>query len=359
MTGKRAAAAWHNERDMLEAELEGRIASLRVSLGDELLILGHHYQSDAIIGQADLVGDSLKLAQEASRIKSSRFIMFCGVKFMAETACILTDPERRVFLPAPEAGCPMADMVTIEQLQACWPELNQRWKRGIVPITYVNSSAWVKAFCGRHGGVVCTSANAQRVMAWALVKGHRVLFLPDQHLGRNTAFALGLKTEEICRWDRKRGKLLGDSHMTKVILWDGSCPVHTGFSSGQIRDVRRQHPNVRVLVHPECPSEVVRAADASGSTEQIIKAVAAAPSGSTVAVGTEINLVKRLALRHRDKNVIPLSTGHTACPEMARTNLAMLLACLEGLPQGRGLVEVPEDVAAGAREALERMLLLS
>ncbi len=359
MTGKRAIAAWQTERDMMDVELEGRIAGLRVSLGEDLLILGHHYQSDAIIGQADLTGDSLKLAERASRLTGSRFIVFCGVHFMAETVRILATSQQSVYLPSAEAGCPMADMVTLEQLSSCWRELSARWKRGIIPVTYINSSAAVKAFCGRNGGVVCTSANAQRVLAWALVQGRRVLFLPDQHLGRNTAKAVGLKPDEMCLWDQGRGKLLGAGPRTKVILWSGYCPVHVGFSVAQIDEARRKHPGVHIMVHPECPKEVVHAADNSGSTEQIIRAVEAAPTGSTVAIGTEINLVRRLAMRHRDKKVISLSSGQTACPEMARTNLAMLFACLEGLPKSQGLVTVPDEVAAGARLALERMLLLT
>ncbi len=362
MTGK-PALAWQDQRSLIEVELEGRIASLRVRLGEDLLILGHHYQSDAVIGQADLTGDSLKLAQQASRLIDSRYLVFCGVAFMAETAQILAAPSQSVHLPDPEAGCPMADMVAPLELAACWREINARWAGkgggGLLPITYVNSSAEVKAFCGRQGGAVCTSANAQKILAWALDQDRRVLFLPDQHLGRNTAAALGLAPEEICLWDRKLGKLLGAGPRSRVILWDGHCPVHAGFNLAHIAKVRSGHPGVYIAVHPECPREVVAAADLSGSTEQIIRAVAAAPAGSTVAVGTEINLVRRLALRHRDKKIIPLSPGLTACPDMARTNLAMLLACLEGLPKGRGLVKVPAEVAAGARLALERMLLLT
>lgn len=358
MTGKQAATR-QSGRDLSKTELEGRIASLRAGLGEDLLILGHHYQSDAVIGQVDLTGDSLKLAEQASRLTKSRFIVFCGVHFMAETACILASSGQSVYLPAPGAGCPMADMVTLDQLETCWRELKARWTKDLIPVTYVNSSAEVKAFCGRHGGAVCTSANAQRVMAWALAQGRRVLFLPDQHLGRNTAKALGLKPDEMCLWDRKQSKLLGAGPRTKVVLWDGYCPVHAEFTPEHIEEARREHPGVHIVVHPECPREVVQAADASGSTEHIIRAVEAASAGSTLAIGTEINLVKRLALRHQDKKVIPLSSGYTACPEMARTDLAGLLACLEGLPQGRGLVTVPDDVAAGARLALERMLLLT
>jgi quinolinate synthase len=363
MTGKQAAV-WPDQRNMIEVEMEGRIAGLRVKLGDDLLILGHHYQSDAVIGQADLTGDSLKLAQQASRLTNSRFIVFCGVKFMAETAKILAAPGQRVHLPALEAGCPMADMVELDQLEDCWRQSIALWGgshdgSGLVPITYVNSSVEVKAFCGRHGGAVCTSANAQKIMAWALDKGRRALFLPDQHLGRNTAFALGLASDEICLWDRKQGKLLGSGPRSKVVLWDGYCPVHVCFKVAQIEETRAAHPDAYIIVHPECPWEVVQAADASGSTEQIISAVAAAPAGSTLAVGTEINLVRRLALRHQDKKVVPLSSGQTACPDMARTNPAVLLSCLEGLPQNRCVVKVPDHIAFGARLALERMLLLT
>lgn len=359
MTGKQAAV-WQNPRDMVEVELEGRIANLRVQIGGDLLILGHHYQSDAIIGQADLTGDSLKLAQQAARLSGSRHIVFCGVNFMAETAHILAAPGQSVHLPASQAGCPMADMARLSQLQACWRELNERWSEGgLVPITYVNSSAEVKAFCGRNGGAVCTSANAGKVLAWALDQGRRALFLPDQHLGRNTAFALGLEPAEVCLWDRAQGELLGAGPRSKVVLWDGYCHVHAGFSVARIEETRASLPGVYVIVHPECPWEVVQAADASGSTEQIIAAVAAAPAGSTVAVGTETNLVKRLALRHGDKRVIPLASAQAVCPDMARTDLAMLLSCLEGLPQGRGLVTVPVETASAARAALERMLLLT
>lgn len=358
MTGKQAAVR-QTGRNLLEVELEERIASLRAGLGEDLLILGHHYQSDAVIGQADLTGDSLKLAEQAARLTKSRFIVFCGVNFMAETACILASSGQSVYMPAPQAGCPMADMVRLDQLEACWRELKARWAKDLIPVTYVNSSAQVKAFCGRHGGAVCTSANAQKVLDWALIQGRRVLFLPDQHLGRNTANALGLKPDEMCLWEREQSKLLGAGPRTKVVLWGGYCPVHAEFSPEHIAEARREHPSAHILVHPECPAEVVQAADASGSTEQIIRAVEAASAGSTLAIGTEINLVKRLALRHQDKKVVPLSAGNTACPEMARTNLAGLLACLEGLPQGRGLVTVPDDVAAGAKLALERMLLLT
>jgi quinolinate synthase len=364
MTGKQAVARQDQQR-LMEVELEGRIASLRVRLGEDLLILGHHYQSDAVIGQADLTGDSLKLAQQASRLTKARYIVFCGVAFMAETASILAAPGQSVHLPSPQAGCPMADMVALDELTACWRELNTRWGRGgggsgaLLPITYVNSSAQVKAFCGRHGGVVCTSANAPKVLAWALDQAERVLFMPDQHLGRNTAQALGLTPEEICLWDHKQGKLLGAGPRTRVVLWSGYCPVHVRFSPMHIDKARREHPGVLIMVHPECPQEVVAAADSSGSTEQIISTVSSAPAGSTVAVGTEINLVRRLALRHRDKTIIPLAASRTACPDMARTNLARLLTCLEGLPKARGLVTVQAEVAAGARLALERMLLLT
>lgn len=358
MSGK-AAPARQNPRGLDDAELEGRIARLRGDLGEELVILGHHYQSDAVIGQVDLTGDSLKLSQQAARMTRARHIVFCGVRFMAETASILAGPGQSVHLPEPGAGCPMADMAAPDELRACWRELSGRWGDKLLPVTYVNSSAEVKAFCGRRGGAACTSANAKKVLAWALDQGRRVLFLPDRHLGANAALDLGLQPEELCLWRRRPGKLLGAEPRSRVILWDGYCPVHVDFTVGDIKSARSLHPGCVVMVHPECPRVVVEAADASGSTEQIIAEAERLPPGSVLVVGTEINLVRRLARQCGDKTVLPLAERRSACPDMARTNLGSLLACLEGLDEGAGLVKVAAEEVEGARQALERMMLLT
>lgn len=341
--------------------IDQRILSLRAEMGRDLLILGHHYQSDAVLKHADMVGDSLKLSRQASMVRAAKYLVFCGVDFMAETAEVISGPRQQVFVPDGRAGCPMAAMAQPEQVAECWEELARLWGMDLRPLTYVNSSAWIKAFCGRRGGATCTSSNAEAVMGWALSGGSRVLFLPDRHLGLNTARALGLKPEEISVWDRGQGELRGPASQTKVVLWDGHCPVHDAFSLEDVQRARIRHPGLRVVVHPECPPAVLDAADAYGSTERIIDFVAQAPAGATVAVGTEMNLVARLARRHPEKKVVSLAPAVPPCADMAKIDPAKLLQTLEGLADGGTCrrVSVEQDTAAWAGVAIERMLALS
>lgn len=338
-----------------------RLGQVRAQLGRRALILGHHYMSDAVIGWADAVGDSLALSRLAATQNEAEFIVFCGVHFMAETADILAGQGRRVILPARGAGCPMADMAAPEQVEQCWQELARLDGGPIIPITYVNSSARLKAFCGRHGGAVCTSSNARAVLAWALGQGRRALFFPDQHLGRNTALALGLTPREIATWRRQAAVLEGEAAQARVIVWDGFCPVHVEFGPADVARARARQAGVKVVVHPECPSQVVALADDSGSTEKIIGLVEAAPAGSAWAIGTEINLVRRLAARFADKTIFSLNESVAGCPDMAKISPTNLLASLEAILDGkpRGVVGVDEATARQAAVALERMFAVS
>jgi quinolinate synthase len=339
-----------------------RIAARKKELGDTLLILCHHYQQDEVFDFADCTGDSLKLAKNAAEAVDKKYIVFCGVHFMAESADILTSEDQVVVLPDLTAGCSMADMATLEGVTAAWQELAAITDTSsIIPITYVNSSASLKAFVGENGGSVCTSSNAQRVLAWALKRGEKVFFFPDEHLGRNSAQALGIAEDEIVLWVRDE-KLGGNSEeairKAKIILWDGYCTVHMQFSASQIAQLRQEDPNVRVIVHPECRREVVEAADEYGSTEMIIKAVADSPAGSSWAVGTEVNLVKRLAAQHPDKNIRSVSPVDCLCSTMYRINPAHLLWALDNLAEGRIVNQVTVDrkTADLAKIALDRML---
>src|SRR5215210_3055394 len=281
-----------------DAEMDARIAAAKQELGRRLVILGHHYQRDEVIKFADYTGDSYKLAQQVAKHPDADFIVFCGVHFMAESADVLSADHQQVILPDLGAGCSMADMADIEQLEMCWADLEQMGISRIVPVTYINSTAAVKAFCGEHGGVVCTSSNAAATLRWAWERGDRILFLPDQHLGRNTAYKMGVPLGRMVVWDPTEtcGGVDADAvERARMILWKGHCSVHTRFTVKQIENIRREHPGVRVIVHPEVPLDVVQAADDSGSTEYIINQVTASPAGSVWAVGTEIHLVNRLA----------------------------------------------------------------
>src|SRR5438445_2374049 len=292
-----------------DAEMDTRIAAAKHTLGRRLVMLGHHYQRDEVIRFADYTGDSYKLAQQVAKHPEAEFIVFCGVHFMAESADVLSAPHQKVVLPDLAAGCSMADMADPEQLEVCWSELEQMGllpgepragaKAPVVPVTYINSAASIKAFCGERGGVVCTSSNAAATLRWAWARGERILFLPDQHLGRNTAYKLGVPLDEMVVWDPNEiwgGLEPAAVERARIILWKGHCSVHTRFTARQIENLRVQHPGVRVIVHPEVPWDVVQAADDSGSTEYIIRQVKNSPAGSTWAVGTEIHLVNRLAL---------------------------------------------------------------
>jgi quinolinate synthase len=358
-------------RQASKAELDLRIRAAKHALGDRLVVLGHFYQRDEVIQYADVVGDSFQLAQAARAKPNAETIVFCGVHFMAETADILSRPEQAVILPNLAAGCSMADMADIDSVMDCWEELEgllgEKTADGratVVPVTYMNSSAALKAFCGEHGGTVCTSSNAAEVLRWAFEQGQRVLFFPDQHLGRNTGKAMGVRLEQMPLWNPALplGGCSGETlENARVILWHGFCSVHKRFTVEQVAMARARHPGVRVIVHPECPMEVVDVADAAGSTDFIKRTIEAAPAGSTFAVGTEINLVQRLANEHPEHTIFCLDSIICPCSTMYRTHPSYLAWVLEALERGEVLnrIVVPEDVAGPARVALERMLALA
>ena len=348
-----------------DPRLVERAIAARSALGAKAMVLGHHYQRDEVIAFADIRGDSFKLAQAAADNRDAEFIFFCGVHFMAESADILTTKNQKVILPDLAAGCSMADMATASQVNDCWQVLN---KLGVanktIPITYMNSSAAIKAFTGENNGAVCTSSNAMRAMKWAFEKGEKVLFLPDQHLGRNTAvLSLGLKLEDCVLWNpwKPNGGLTDDQiKKAKVILWRGHCSVHGRFSVENINEVRAKIAGVKVLVHPECQHDVVSNADVVGSTEMIIKTVKESAAGSKWAVGTELNLVQRLANENPDKQVVFLDKTVCYCSTMNRIDLPHLVWAMESLVNGRleNQIVVEEKIAKYAKVALERMLAL-
>lgn len=357
-------------RDASDEELQERIKAAKARLGNKLLVLGHFYQRDEIIVHADFVGDSFQLAKNATERPDADHIVFCGVHFMAETADILSTPEQTVTLPNLSAGCSMADMANIDQVEDCWEQLSEicgtnpdaDGKQQIVPVTYMNSSAALKAFCGRHGGIVCTSSNAHAVLEWAFARGKRVLFFPDQHLGRNTALAMGMSLDQMPVWNpyKPAGGAEDPSVYAdaKMILWKGFCSVHQRFTVDQIERARKAYPGVKVIVHPECSMDVVNAADGTGSTAYIVKEIANAPAGSAVAVGTEINLVNRLAAQYPDKTVFCLDPVVCPCSTMYRIHPAYLAWALENIEQGNivNRITVDEDTARDAKIALQRML---
>jgi len=349
-------------KQLSEQQLDRRIAEARAQLGDRVIILGHHYQRDEIIKFADYRGDSLKLAQQAAKHRDVPFIVFCGVHFMAEAADILTGDNQTVILPNLEAGCSLADMAEIGQVETCWEELGRAGvTEGLVPVTYINSAADLKAFVGQHGGIVCTSSNAPKIATWAFEQGQRLLFFPDQHLGRITAIDLGIPLEEILLWDPTEpygGHTPEALQKAKVFLWKGHCSVHTRFKIEQIQKARREYPALQVVVHPECTLDVVQAADAYGSTEFIIQKIRESVPGSQWAVGTEINLVNRMADEMPDKIISCLDPIVCPCSTMYRIHPAYLCWALENLAQGKVVnpIKVPPEIAHGARIALERML---
>jgi len=340
---------------------DARIWELKRELGSRLTVLGHHYQRDEVIQFADFQGDSYGLSKQAAEQTSAEFTLFCGVHFMAESADILGSPDQHVILPNLEAGCSMADMAKAEDVEAAWAELARLGISGVVPITYMNSAASLKAFCGRHGGIVCTSSNATRVYDWAFERGERVFFFPDEHLGRNTAVRKNIALDEMVVWDPflpLGGNTEDQLKTARVILWKGYCSVHARFSVEQIEKARLDHPDVNVVVHPECRLEVVQAADHDGSTEFIIDIIRNAPSGTTWAVGTEINLVRRLQNQMPGKTIFCLDPVICPCSTMYRIHPAYVLWSLEHLVEGRIVNEVSVDqvIAGDARVALDRML---
>jgi quinolinate synthase len=356
-----------------DEEMMRRIAAARATLGDRLVILGHHYQRDEVIKFADYTGDSFRLARQIAQRPEADYIVFCGVHFMAESADVLCSPHQQVILPDLAAGCSMADMAAPEQLESCWEELTQMritlrpgsGRAGVVPVTYINSAASIKSFVGERGGTVCTSSNAMATLKWGFAQGEKILFLPDQHLGRNTAYKMGIPLDEMVVWDPDEifGGLDPEQvQRAKMILWKGHCSVHTRFTAKQIEAVRRQHPGIRVIVHPEVPWDVVQAADDNGSTEYIIKTVSNSPEGSMWAVGTEVHLVNRLAQQLAPgRTVVSLDQFGCLCSTMFRVSPNHLLWILEELVEGRvhNRIVVPDERKHWNRVALERMLSIS
>jgi quinolinate synthase len=348
-----------------DPDLVSRAKIARAQLGDRAIILGHHYQRDEVINFADITGDSFKLAQAAQKQETAEFVIFCGVHFMAESADILTSEKQRVILPDLAAGCSMADMATASQVDACWKALTSVGiASDTIPVTYMNSSAAIKSFTGEHGGTICTSSNAKAAMEWALTQGSKILFLPDQHLGRNTAVkSLGLTLDDCVLWNpwKEMGGLTAQElEKAKVILWRGHCSVHGRFSKESIDDVRSRIPEVKVLVHPECTHEVVTHSDLVGSTEFIIRTIENAPSGSHWAIGTEFNLVSRLAKSHPDKSIVYLDKTLCYCSTMNRIDLPHLVWVMESLVAGHIVNQIKVDprVKKFSQLALERMLAL-
>ena len=348
---------------MSPEELDERIAEARAKLGDSAVILGHHYQRDEIIKYADYRGDSFNLSQFAASQKNAQSIIFCGVHFMAETADILSAPYQSVILPNLTAGCSMADMARIDDVLDCWDDLQDAIgdDGDIIPITYMNSTAAIKAHCGRNGGIVCTSSNAPATFEWALERGQRILFLPDQHLGRNTGLKMGIGLEEMVVWNPFKpmgGNTEEELRNARLILWQGHCSVHTRFTVQQIEQARAIHPEVHVVVHPECTMDVVQAADSNGSTEYIKRVVADAAQGSIIAVGTEISMVNRLAAENPDKKIFCLDSVVCPCSTMYRIHPAYLSWVLDGLNEGVVVnrITVDDDTAEQARVSLDRML---
>ncbi|MFP6665782.1 MAG: quinolinate synthase NadA [Pirellulales bacterium] len=362
-------------RELANKVLAERIEAIRASMGDELLILGHHYQQDEVIAHSDLRGDSLQLSQMAADNSRCRAIVFCGVHFMAETADIVANrPEKLserngaripVVLPDMAAGCSMADMAAIEQVEDAWSAMGEVIDTNdVTPVTYINSAASLKAFCGRHGGIVCTSSNAKAVLEWSFKRTGRVFFFPDQHLGRNTAKEMGLTVDQMPVWDPHADDLGGNSEQaisgSRVLLWKGHCSVHQMFTPAHVQQFRDKYPDIKILVHPECPMEVFDIADESGSTGKIIRTVESAPPGTQWAIGTELHLVNRLKQQHPEQEVHFLSPIVCMCATMYRITLAHLCWSLENLAAGTSVnvIEVDEETSRWSLAALKRMLSL-
>jgi quinolinate synthase len=360
-------------KSLANEELSARIEAVRRQFGTQLLILGHHYQQDEVIAHSDLRGDSYQLSQMAAGSRDCRYIVFCGVHFMAETADILANrPEKlaerggervTVILPDMAAGCSMADMAAIDQVEAAWQDLGEVIDtEDVTPVTYINSAASLKAFCGRHGGIVCTSSNARAVLEWSFQRTKRVFFFPDQHLGRNTALKMGITNDEMPVYDPYNTDLGGNTEASiqnsRVILWKGHCSVHQMFRADHVHLFRQRYPGIKILVHPECPQEVNDLADVSGSTSKIIKTVEAAPPGTKWAIGTELHLVNRLKKEHPEQEIHFLSPVVCMCATMYRIDLAHLCWSLENLAAGKpvNIIEVDDEVARWSLVALERML---
>ncbi|EAF5538531.1 quinolinate synthase NadA [Listeria monocytogenes] len=350
-------------KQMTQAEMIARVTEIKDQLGENLFIPCHHYQKDEVVPFADAIGDSLQLAQIAAQNKKAKHIVFCGVHFMAETADMLTTSEQIVTLPDMRAGCSMADMADIHQLTNAWPKLQNLFGDTILPVTYINSTAAIKSFVGEHGGTTVTSSNATKIVSWALEQKERIFFLPDQHLGRNTAFELGIPLEHMAIWNPIKNELEYEGNLDdcKVILWKGYCSVHQHFTVKNIENIRKNHPNMRIIVHPECTHEVVSLADDSGSTKKIVTEINNAAPGTEWAVGTEANLVGRIIQENPDKKIVSLNPFMCPCMTMNRIDLPYLLWTLEAIQNGekRNQIKVDEQTTKFALKALERMLQLS
>ena len=360
-----AVCSLENYLALPDHSMDDRIRAARAQLGTTTVILGHHYQRDEVVRFADYTGDSYKLSRIAAET-SAKCIVFCGVHFMAESADVLARNDQQVILPDLNAGCSMADMAEISQVEDCWDTLvSFGLAADTIPITYINSTAAIKAFCGENGGLVCTSSNCRAAMEWAFARGKRVLFLPDQHLGRNTGYAMGIPLEEMAVWDPwglQGGQTSQDLAASKLVLWKGHCAVHQRFLPGHVDQVRAKYPGIQIIVHPECRWEVCQKADALGSTERLISLVEKAPSGSMFAIGTEIHLVNRLARRFapEGKKIITLDDTGCLCTTMFRITPQHLAWALENLVQGNVVnrIQVRADIKKWARVALDRMLEL-
>lgn len=348
-------------KQMTREELENRVIEVKKQLGSKLFIPGHHYQKDEVVQFADATGDSLQLAQLSAENTEAEYIVFCGVHFMAETADILTSEKQKVILPDMRAGCSMADMADIQQTERAWEKLQEMFGDTILPLTYVNSTAAIKSFVGANGGATVTSSNAETMVKWAFEMKERILFLPDQHLGRNTAADLGVGLDEMAIWNPIKNELEfeGDISKIKVILWKGHCSVHENFTVQNVHDTRSQYPNMKIIVHPECRREVVELADMAGSTSYIIKAIESAQPGTEWAIGTEMNLVNRLIQNHPDKKIISLNPHMCPCLTMNRIDLPHLVWSLDTLEETNNIIKVSSEIAENAKLALERMLLNS
>lgn len=346
-----------------EEELDSKIAEAKAKLGSRLVILGHHYQRDEVIKFADFTGDSFKLSQLAASRKDAEYIVFCGVHFMAESADVLSAPHQKVILPDMNAGCHMADMADLDLVEECWTQLMEISPDEVVPITYMNSAANLKSFCGEHSGAVCTSSNVKGILNWSYAQKDKALFFPDEHLGRNSALKMKLDMSQMRIWDPQK-ELGGNSEeeiaKSKLILWKGYCPVHMLFKPKQVMRMREIFPDITVIVHPECSMEVVQLSDMDGSTEFIIKTITEAPSGTKWAVGTELHLVNRLAKNNPDKLVVSLDPNMCLCTTMNRIDAPHLYWVLDHLLQGVVVnhITVPEEIAKWARVALDRMLAI-
>jgi quinolinate synthase len=350
-------------RAATEADLRERILRRKRELGARLVILAHHYQRMEVVAIGDHIGDSYMLAKIASESRDATDIVFCGVHFMAEAADILARPGQTVYLPNATAGCPMADMAPIDDVLIAWEELTGMGvAKQTTPVSYMNSAAFLKAFCGRNGGLICTSSNARKALEWSFARREKAFFFPDQHLGRNTALAMGVAPDEMMVWDNTvpgGGVTPDEVRRARIILWKGHCHVHGRFYPFQVDQIRGQYPGAKVVVHPECTNEVVVKADAVGSTNFIVNYVENAPAGSTIAIGTELNLIARLAAENPDKKIVELSGNNCPlCSNMFRTTLADVAYCLDHLGEGN-IIKVPEDIKKDALVALQRMLELN